>query len=260
MPAARHTGEGTFTRCGHPHNGGLGTQCSPPSGDGGVGHVAGRGRRRQGRAQLMEVLVALKVDEFGQGEAGALHRLCCRARDGEEEAPIRVRDLAVVVPVHDDHTDRMVGDDERDHGQRTKSAGQKRGVDVRTLTPKLFGRFREQRHVLAKDRPLGLQRFRQHTVDRLVGVIAKSSQGSQQPTFAHQRERRRVDVELIAYRGEDGVRHLGRIGCRGQCASHHLHALRCFGGDTSPSLVPRLRACRPELGVALSAKIGDPHG
>ena len=73
----------------------------------------------------MEVLVALKVDEFGQRQASALHRLRRSAGNREEKAPIRVGDLPVVVPVHHDDTDRVIGHDEWDHGQRTEAAGQR---------------------------------------------------------------------------------------------------------------------------------------
>ena len=69
----------------------------------------------------MEVLVSFEVDEFGEGQSGTLHRLRGSARDGEEKAPIGIRDLSVVVPVHHDGTDRVVGDHEGDHGQRAET-------------------------------------------------------------------------------------------------------------------------------------------
>ena len=59
--------------------------------------------------------------------------------------------------------------------------------------------------------------------------------------------------------GEDGVGHLCRV-CRGrECPRHRLHPLRRLGGDAPPPLVPRLGAGGPQLHVALTAQVGDPH-
>ena len=95
--------------------------CAPsarrPPGNGRMGHVAGRRGRSQGRAELVQVLTALQVDELGQGKPGPLDRLGRRARDGEEEGPIGLGDLSVVVPVHHDGADGVVGHDERDDGE-----------------------------------------------------------------------------------------------------------------------------------------------
>ena len=134
-----------------------------------------------------------------------------------------------------------------------------RRVDVRALAAQVLGRFGEQGDVLAEHGAAGLQ-GREHAVARFAGVVAESPQRAQASALAEQRERGRVDVELVAQRGEHGVGHLCGVRCRGQGPCHRLHALGRFGRHPPPSLVPRLGTRGPQLHVALAAQVGDPHG
>ena len=117
MSAAGQTGQTALASDGDAHHGGLCAKCTAAARNGRMGHVAGRRGRSQRRAELVQVLTALQVDELGQGEPGPLDRLGRRAGDGEEEGPIGLGDLSVVVPVHDDGADGVVGHDERDDGE-----------------------------------------------------------------------------------------------------------------------------------------------
>ena len=121
MPAAGQTGQATHFSGRDAHDGGLRAESPPAARNGSMGHVAGRRGCGQGRAELVQVLTPLQVDELGQGEPGPLDRLGRRAGDGEEEGPIRPGDLAVVVPVHDDRADGVVGHDERDDGEGSEA-------------------------------------------------------------------------------------------------------------------------------------------
>ena len=117
MPAAGQTGQTALPGGRDAHDGGLCAQSAPAARNGRMSNVAGRRGCSQGRAELVQVLTPLQVDELGQGEPGPLDRLGRRARDGEEEGPIGLGDLAVVVPVHDDGADGAVGHDERNDGE-----------------------------------------------------------------------------------------------------------------------------------------------
>ena len=117
MSAAGQAGQATLAGGRDAHDGGLCAESPPAARNGGMGDVAGRRGCSQGRAELVQVLTPLQVDELGQGEPGTLDCLGCRARDGEEKGPIGLGDLAVVVPVHDHGADGAVGHDERDDGE-----------------------------------------------------------------------------------------------------------------------------------------------
>ena len=116
----------------------------------------------------------------------------------------------------------------------------------------------EEGHVLAQHGAVGSERG-QHAVDRLVGVVAEAAERPQLAPLVEQGEGGRVDAELVAQGGEHGVGHLGRVGRRGQGPGHGLHPLGRLGRHAPPALVPRLGARRPQLDVALTAQVGDPH-
>ena len=101
---------------------------------------------------------------------------------------------------------------------------------------------------------------REDAVDGFVGVVAEATQRAQAAVLAEDGEGRRVDPELVAQGGEDGVGHLGGIGRRGQCPRHALHALGGLGRHPSPPLVAGFGTGRPQLRVALAAQVGHPHG
>ena len=105
----------------------------------------------------MEVLAALQVDELGEGEAGPLHGLGRGAGDREEEGPIRLGDLTIVVPVHDDGTDGVVGHDERNDGEGTEAVRVDGRVDVGPIAQEVFDSLREEGDVVAQDWAVGLQ-------------------------------------------------------------------------------------------------------
>ena len=117
MPAAGQTGQSTLASGRDAHDGGLCAQSPAAARNGSMGHVAGRRGCGQGRAQLVQMLTSLQVDELGQGEPGPLDCLSRRAGDGEEEGPIGLGDLTVVLPVHHDRTDGVVGHHKRDDGE-----------------------------------------------------------------------------------------------------------------------------------------------
>ncbi len=106
--------------------------------------------------------------------------------------------------------------------------------------------------------PSGSERG-QHAVDRLVGVVAEAAERPQLAPLVEQGEGGRVDSELVAQGGEHGVGHLGRVGGRGQGPGHGLHPLGRLGRHAASALVPRLGPRRPQLDVALTAQVGDPH-
>ena len=137
MPTAGQTGQATVADGRDAHDGRLGTERPPPTGDGGMGHVARRGGGGQGRAQLVQVLAPFQVDELGQGEAGAFDGLRRGARHGEKEGPIRPRDLPVLGPVDDDDADGVVGNDHGDDGQGAEPARFDRSQDVGALVLEL---------------------------------------------------------------------------------------------------------------------------
>ena len=91
------------------------------------------------------------------------------------------------------------------------------------------------------------------------GCVAEAAQRAQDAPLVEEGEGRRVDVQLVAQGGEDGVGHLGRVGRGRQRPRHGLHALRRLGGDPPAPFVPRLGAGRPQLHVALTAQVRDPH-
>ena len=126
MAAAGQAGQAALAGGGDAHHGGLRAQSPPAARDGRVGHVAGRRGGGQRRAELVQVLAALQVDELGEGQPGPLDRLGRRAGDGEEEGPVGLGDLAVVVPVHDDRADGVVGHDQGDDGQCPEPVGAER--------------------------------------------------------------------------------------------------------------------------------------
>ena len=91
------------------------------------------------------------------------------------------------------------------------------------------------------------------------GCVAEAAQGVQRAALVEEGEGRRVDAQLVAHGGEDGVGHLRRVGGGRQRARHGLHALCRLGGDAPAPFVPGLGAGRPQLHVALTAQVGDPH-
>ncbi len=257
-PAAGQARQRTFAGGRDTHHGGLRAKGAPRTGDRGMGHVAGGGGGGQRRAQLVQVLAPLQIDELNEREAGPLHRLGRGAGDGEQEALVGVRDLPVEVPVHDDGTDRVVRDDQRHDGQSSEAARAQRHVEVGALPPQLLEGLREERDVVAQDRAVGPQRG-QDPVDRLLGAVAEPPERPQVSPLVNEGERGGVDVQLVAQRGEHGVGHLGGVRRGRERPRHGLHALRGLCGHPPPSLVPGLGAGRPQLHVALAPEIGDPH-
>ena len=145
---------------GHAHHRRLRAQGTPAAGDGRMGHVARRRGGGQRRAELVQMLAALQVDELGQGQPGPLDGLRRGAGDGEEEGPVGLGDLTVVVPVHDDGADRVVGDDQRDDGEGPEPFRLEGRVDVGSLALQVVDRLGEEGDVVAQDRAVGLQRGR----------------------------------------------------------------------------------------------------
>ena len=258
MPAAGQARQGALSRRRDAHDGGLRPQGTPPARNGGVGDITRRGRGGQGRTELVQVLAALEVDEFGQREASSLDGLRRGAGDREEEALVGIRDLAVVVPVHDDHPDGVIGHHEGHDGQGPEPVRFQRRVDVGTQPPKVLERLCEERDAVAQHRAAGLQRG-EHRIDRFVGAEAETAQCVQPAALAGEGEGGGIDVQLVTQHGEDGVGDLSRVGRRGKRGGHGLHALGRLGRDPPAPFVPRLRTRRPQLHVALAPEVGDPH-
>ncbi len=254
MAAAGQAGQATFAEGGDAYHGGVRPQGASTAGDGCMGDVAGCRGGGQGRAELMEVLAAFQVDELGQCEPGSLDRLGRGARDGEEEGPIGFGDLTVVVPVHDDRSDGVVRDDQGDDGEGPEPGRAEGRGDVGALPLQVVDGLREEGDVVAQNRAVDLQRV-QHPVGGVVGGVAEAAQRPEDAPIVEESERRGVDAQLVAQCGEDGVGHLGRVGCSGQCPRHGLHALRRLGGDAPPSFVSGLGAGGPELQVPFPAQV-----
>ena len=127
-------------------------QSPPATRDRRVGNVARGGGRSERGAELVQVLAALQVDEFRQRKPGPLDGLCRRAGDREEEALVGVRDLAVMVPMHDHGADGVVGHDQRDDGQGAEAGGGERRGRRRAVAPQILERLREERDVVAQHR------------------------------------------------------------------------------------------------------------
>ena len=252
VPTAGQAGQAARRAGRDPHHRGLRTQGAPATGDGGMGHVARCGGCGQRRAQLMQMLAALQVDELGESEPGSLHGLGRRARNGEQERPVGLGNPSVALPVHHHGTDGAVGHHERNDGQRTETAWIEGRVDVGAIALQVRHGLGEEGDVVAQDGAVGLQ-GRQHAVRGLLGGVAEAPEGAQGAALVEEGKRRRVHAQFVAHGGEDGVSHLGRVGCRGQGPSHDLHALCRLGHDAPAPLGPGLGAGGPELHVALTA-------
>ena len=258
VPAAGQARQGALAGCRDANDGRVRSQRASAARDRRVGDIAGRGGGGQGRAELVQVLAAFQVDELGQREARALHGLGGGTGDGEEETLVGIRDRAVVVPVHHDRTDGVIGHDQWHDGQGTE-ARVDGGGEVGPLPPQIVEGLRKEGDVVAQDRAVELQGPKE-AVDRLVGSVAETAQRAELALLADEGEGGGVDVQLVTQGGEHGVGHLSGVCRRGERAGHGLHALCGLGRHPPAPLVPGLRPGRPQLHVALAPEVGDPHG
>ena len=260
MAAAGQAGQAALARGRDAHHGRLRAQRAPATGDGRMGHVARRRGRGQRRAELMEMLTALQVDELGQGEAGPLDGLGRRAGDGEEEGPVGLGDLTVVVPVHHHGADGAVGHDQRDDGEGPEAVR----IDgrVRCRADRAAGLrcvSAEEGDVVAQDRAVGLQRG-QHPVrsgrrgrSRSDGACA----GCPARRGGRRSMRRRRSSSRMAAKTASAT-------CAGSAAVVSARAMVCMRCAVSAATRRRLSFLRlgaggPQLHVALTAQVGDPH-
>ena len=204
------------------------------------------------------MLAALQVDEIGERQPGALDGLRRRPRDGEEEGPVGLGDLTVVVPVDHHRSDGVVGHDQGDDGKCPEAFRPEGRVDVGSIACQVVDGLGEEGDVLTQDRSVGLQGG-QHAVRRVVGVVPEPAQCAQHAPLVEQGECGRIHAQLVSHGGKDRVGHLGRVGGGRQSTCHGLHPLCRLGRDAPAPFVPRLRAGPPELHVALPAQVRDPH-
>ena len=92
MSAAREAGQRSLACGGYSHDSRFRSERPPAACDCCMCHVARRGGGSQRRTELVQVLAAFQIDEFGECQASPLDGLGRRAGDGEQEAPVRVRD------------------------------------------------------------------------------------------------------------------------------------------------------------------------
>ncbi len=258
VAAAGQTGQTALASGRDAHHRGLCTQRPSATGDGRMGHIAGRRGRSQRRTELVQMLAALQVDELGEGEPGPLDGLGSSTGDGEEERPVGLGDLTFVVPVHHHGTDGVVGHDEGDDRERTEPIRVEGRVDIGAIALEVVDGLGEEGDVLTQDRAVGLQGT-QHPVRRVVRRVAEAAERLQVAPFVQEGERRSVHAQFVSHGGEDGVGHLRRVGGRRERSRHGLHALCRLGCDAPTPLVPGFGACGPQLHIALTAEVRDPH-
>ncbi len=253
MATAGQAEQRALTNHGHPESGRLGTEGTTAAGDGGPSHIAGSGGRRQGRAEVMQVLHAFEVVELNQGQAGTLDGLGGRSGNGEEEALVGFRHRTWLDPMDDEGAHGPIRDDQRDHGQGIESVRIQGLGHGRPVAPELGDRLGEQRDVLAQDIANGTIGIhgKQDAIVGFVGVVAEPGVHGEDAPVIGGGEGGGIDMEFVAQGAEDGLGHLARVGRRGQGAGHGLHPLGRLGGDPPPALVPGLGAGGHQLSAAL---------
>ena len=92
------------------------------------------------------------------------------------------------------------------------------------------------------------------------GCVPEAPERVQHAPLIEEGKGRCVDAQFVAHGGEDGVRHLRRVGGGRERARHGLHPLCRLGGNAPAPFVPGFGAGGPQLHVALTAQVGDPHG
>jgi hypothetical protein len=211
---------------------------------------------------MVQVLAALEVPEFGQREPRSLDRLGGGPGNGEQEALVGLGNGAALVPLHHDSPDCMLGHHQGHHGERAEAVAAQ-GLGQRGPVASLVvHRFGEEGHPALEDLSqlaVGIHRFEQRTLG-LVRRVAEPPVHAEHTSIVGGGEDGCVHLELIAQRAEDRVRHLGRVGGRGQCARQRLHTLGRLGRHPPPALVTGLRPGRPQLLAALGPQVGDPDG